>query len=120
MAEGDCFALLAMTALSCHCEERSDETIPSPLRRNNSVRRPAQRADLGELARQFRPALAGILALVEFAVMAARDDESGIGLVRRKSPDRRVRFHRQFRHMPAFAAIGRALDCAGRADRTVA
>src|SRR5438067_13926180 len=94
--------------------------MPSPMRRNNSVRRPAQRADLGELARQFRPALAGILALVEFAVMAARDDESAIGLVRRKSPDRRVQFHRQFRHMPAFAPICRALDCPDPAYRTLA
>src|SRR5436305_14297465 len=77
-----------------HCEERSDEAIPSPLRRNNSVRRPAQGADLGELARQFRPALAGILGLIEFAVMATRDDEPGIGWMRRESPDRRVRLHR--------------------------
>src|SRR5947199_857234 len=120
MAEGDCFASLAMTALSCHCEERSDEAISSPMRRSNSVRRPAQGADLGELARQFRPALAGILGLVEFAVMATRDDEPGIGWMRRESPDRRVRLHRQFRHPPILAAVGRALDRAGRAHRAVA
>src|SRR2546423_12626189 len=120
MAEGDCFASLAMTALSCHCEERSDETIPSPLRRNNSVRHPAQGADLGELARQFRPALAGILGLVEFAVMATRDDEPGIRWMRRKGPDRRVRLYRQFRHPPILAAIRRALDRSGGAHRAVA
>src|SRR5204863_2725233 len=48
-----------------------------------SVRDPAQGADFGEFARQFRPALAGILGLVQFAVMTARDDEPGIGWMRR-------------------------------------
>src|ERR1051325_6129444 len=85
-----------------------------------SVRCPAQRADLGELARQLHPSLAGILGLVEFAVMAARNDEPRVGRMRREGPNRRVRLHRQFRHAPILAAIGRALDRAGRADGAVA
>src|SRR5947207_4309222 len=39
--DGDCFASLAMAAKGCHCEERSDEAIPSPgalLRRRVSHR----------------------------------------------------------------------------------
>src|SRR5262249_36519231 len=102
---------------------RGESPSPADAREGSTarlVRRPAQGADLGELARQLRPVLAGILALLKPAVMAPRHNEPGIGLVRRKGPDRRVRLHRQFRHAPVLAAIGRALDRAGRADGAVA
>src|SRR5439155_333311 len=63
---------------------------------------------------------AGILALVQFAVMAACHDQAWIGRMGREGPDRRVWLDRQTRRLPALAAIGRTLDRPGRADRAIA
>src|SRR5580704_2951100 len=84
-----------------------------------SVWRPGDRPDLGEFARQFAPGIAGVFASVQFAVMAARDDQAGIGGMRRECPDRRIGRPWQIQQLPALAAILRALDRPGGADRAV-
>src|SRR3954468_23922309 len=85
-----------------------------------SVRNPAQGANFGEFAAQFPPRIAGVAGQVQLAVMAARDDQSGVGRVCRKGPDRRVRLDRQGLRLPTPSTIARALDRAGAAGRTVA
>src|SRR5713226_8822930 len=85
-----------------------------------SIRNPAERADLGEFAAQLGPCVAGVAALEQFAVMAARDDEARVGAMRRKGPDRRVGLGRQRQRPPALAAVLRALDRPGIARRAVA
>ena len=67
--------------------------------------------------RSFRQGSAGVRAQIDLAVMTARQDQAGIGFVRRKRPDRRVRLDRQFLRLPTLAAVARALDRAGGADR---
>src|SRR5437879_1094840 len=44
-----------------------------------SVRDPTHGADLGEFAAQLGPIVAGVVAAEQFAVVAARDDQVGIG-----------------------------------------
>src|SRR5205823_5930670 len=84
-----------------------------------SVRDPAERADLGEFAAQLLPAVAGVVAGEEFAVMAAGDDEAGVGSVRRELPDRRIGLGRQGERLPTLAAVARALDRPGIAGCAV-
>src|SRR4051812_34941815 len=85
-----------------------------------SVRYPAKGADFGEFAAQLAPGIAGIVARIDLAVMAAGKDPRGVGRMRRKGPDRRVRLDRQRPLLPGPAAVARALDRAGAADRGIA
>src|SRR5579883_240945 len=95
-------------------------TARTPACGARSVRRPDEAADLGKLTRQLAPTVAGIVTGVELAVMAACENQPGIGGVGRKRPDRRVRPIRQRQLSPALAAIGRPLNGARRPRRPVA
>src|SRR5271156_1506659 len=84
------------------------------------IRRPGQGADLAELAAQFDPGIAGVLAREYLAIVTAGEDPVGLCRVGRKGPYRRVGFDGQWQGLPALSAILGPLDRAGAAERAVA
>src|SRR6267378_6749133 len=73
-----------------------------------SRRQPGRGADLAELARDLAPGLAGVLAHVDLAEQAERDDASGVGRMCGQAPYGRVGPRGQGKAPPALPTVVRA------------